>query len=278
MPTDYEALSSQWNLAIAPAAWAFAIWGVIYPFLGLFALYQALPEWTFDWAFDRNDDLIFNQISIVFIINMLAISAWQYIYLTNSNAGMIVSCLDIFIVLATAVHMLQLSLRETNNWMEVLAIRTGFSIYSGWLTSATILNISFVLQAFGLKGPDLAISEEAWGVAIVWIAFALYNLISYWEKDPVYGAVYIWALGAIFAEVNETKSDMSDLWYNSLIALCIHAVSMMFLSTYLVFEWGEDVILGWYKVPDFWSRGIFYAVTWAPAGLEVTQTTETEEV
>ena len=97
--------------------------------------------------------------------------------------------------------MLYLSLRATNNWFEVIAIRTGLSIYCGWITSATILNIAFVLKAFGVKGDSLPLSEEWFGVITIWVAFALYNLIAFFERDPVYGAVFLWALGWIFAEV-----------------------------------------------------------------------------
>lgn len=277
MPTDYNALSNEWNLAIAPASWAFWIWAVIYPFLGLFTLYQALPEVVYSWAFDRNDDLIFNQISIMFVINIIALSAWQYIFLTNTTAGFIISTLDIFVVLATAISMLWLSLRATNNWLEVIVIRTGFSIYGGWLTAATILNISFVFKVCGLGGPNLPLSEEWFGVIIVWVAFAIYNLISYWERDPIYGAVYLWALGAIFAEVDAEKKSMTNLWLHSLIALSVHGASMIVLTAYLLFEWAEDSIFGWYSAPEFWDHGLFHDVTWAPAERKLTQLEETEE-
>jgi len=201
MPVDYTAMSNSWNLSIAPAPEAFYIWSVIYPFLGLFTVYQALPEVMYDWAVDRNDDLIFNQISFVFTINMIALSAWQYIFLTNSIPGMILSLLDILIILSTGIYMMYLSLRATNNWMELIAIRTGLSIYCGWITAATILNISFALKAMGLKDNNLPTTEENFGIITIWIAAALYNLIAFFERDPIYGAIFLWALGWIYKDL-----------------------------------------------------------------------------
>lgn len=262
MPTDYDEISDQWSLAIAPAAWAFWIWAVIYPFLGFFTIYQALPESWFSWAFTRNDDLIFNQINILFAINMVSNAAWQLIYLTNSMAGMVISCLDVFVMLGTAIYMIWVSVRSTNNWLEAIVIRTGFSIYAGWLTAATILNVSFVLLGFGLKGPGLFLSEETFGCIMIWVAFAIYNFTAYWDRNPVYGLVFLWANGAIYERVTREKSQMTNLSLQSLIALCLHAASMLGLTSYLVFDWVQDNFLGLYAPLDFWKHGLFYELTW----------------
>ena len=136
---------------------------------------------------------------------MLTHAVWQTIFLTNSGAGFIISSIDIIAMLGSAYYLMFASLRATNNWMEFITMRMGFSVYAGWLTAATILNISFVLQWAGLKGPDLAISEEIIGVIKIWLAFVVYEFVSYFDRNPIYGAVFIWVLAAIMVSINDER-------------------------------------------------------------------------
>jgi len=34
------------------------------------------------------------------------------------------------------------------NWFEFITLRTAFGIYTGWVTTATLLNISFIVKSF----------------------------------------------------------------------------------------------------------------------------------
>jgi len=57
LPNTLEEISAQWPIRVDPAVWAFAIWALIYLLIGIFAVYQALPD---SCVPDRNNDLIFN--------------------------------------------------------------------------------------------------------------------------------------------------------------------------------------------------------------------------
>lgn len=56
------------------------------------------------------------------------------------------SIVDIVILLVTCIWILMLSTRNKVNTFEFITLRCGFSIYSGWVTAATILNIAIVLK------------------------------------------------------------------------------------------------------------------------------------
>ena len=49
-----------------PTALTFSIWGIIYSCIIIFVVYQALPA---DMVPNRPDDLIFNRIGYVFVLN-----------------------------------------------------------------------------------------------------------------------------------------------------------------------------------------------------------------
>jgi len=75
------------------------------------------------------------------------------------------------------------------------------SIYSGWLTAATILTASTTLQKLGMMDPNIIYGDEQqWTVLTLWIALVIYNIAQYSEKNPIYGAVFVWALLAITTE------------------------------------------------------------------------------
>ena len=77
LPADLGTITDEVNVAINPAGYAFSIWGLIYTLLGVFTVYQALPG---SWVPDRNDDLIYNKVSYVFIANMFINGIWLLIF------------------------------------------------------------------------------------------------------------------------------------------------------------------------------------------------------
>jgi hypothetical protein len=82
-------------------------------------------------------------------------------------------------MLATNTYIWMVANRTSVNITEGIAIRGGFSIYSGWVTAATILNLTFMLKYFGYADPNIAyVDEEQWAIIILIIASALYNVAS----------------------------------------------------------------------------------------------------
>ncbi|MGM0524561.1 MAG: tryptophan-rich sensory protein, partial [Bacillota bacterium] len=70
--------------------------------------------------------------------------------------------------------------------------RLPFSLYLGWISVATIANISYYLTEIGWNG--FGISDEIWTVALLVIAFILATWFRYSQSDIVYPLVFIWAL------------------------------------------------------------------------------------
>ena len=80
MPYSLSEITDQWDARIDPAGYAFAIWGLIYSLLGVFTIYQALPDSVVP---DRNNELIFDKIGYMFFANMLINSIWLVLFQTN---------------------------------------------------------------------------------------------------------------------------------------------------------------------------------------------------
>jgi translocator protein len=215
---------------INPAGYAFSIWGLIYSLILVFVVYQALPG---AWV-TRNDDMIFNQIGLLFAANMIFNGAWLIVFLQNTVVWRVLGGVDIILLTATTVWIMMITTRNQNNVVEIIGLRCAFSIYGGWLTAATILNIAIVLKDFGLKdsSPNMIVSEEVWGCIMLWVAYLVYFLVVLIERNPMFGAVYVWVLIAIIVE----QSDHTWIVVNSSLILLSHLVFLVTSTGYLWFQ------------------------------------------
>ena len=112
------------------------------------------------------------------------------------------------------------------------------TIYSGWLTAATILNLSMTLKWFGLNDSSLPswLDEERIGIAILYVAALIYNVASYFESNPLYGAIFVWVVVAIRNDVVNKMPQYTDLKQNLDILGIFQALSMTALASYEAVE------------------------------------------
>ena len=64
-----DKITDEWDIKIAPAGWAFSIWGLIYTLIGGFVFYQRKSG-------DVDSDVIYGQVGTIFGINMIANAVW----------------------------------------------------------------------------------------------------------------------------------------------------------------------------------------------------------
>lgn len=249
MPNSLTYITDTVDVLIAPDGYAFSIWGLIYSLLGVFVVYQALPS---SWVPDRNDQLIYFDIGYVFLANMIINGFWLIIFQTFTGWGFVVALLDIFAMLATNIYIMMVSDRTSVNVTEWISLRGGFSIYSGWVTAATILNFTFMLKQFGVADPDIPwVDEEQITIGILFVALAIYNLASYIELNPLYGTVFIWVVMAIRSNIVNYHPEYTTLvTYSEYIAL-FQALSMTAL-------WSAYTTTSIYEIDTGMNKGLFY--------------------
>jgi len=78
---------------------------------------------------------------------------------------------------------------------EKLAVRVPFSIYLGWITVATIANVTDLFYDLGWQ--PAAGSAQAWAVVMLAAAVIIAALMSYFRADVAYLAVLVWAFVGI---------------------------------------------------------------------------------
>ena len=126
-------VSDRFEIYFVPAGYVFSIWGLIYVALVAFAVYQALPA--------QRDNPRLERVGYLFVLSCLAnivwIFLWHYEQFGLSVVAMLILLLSlIFVYLRLEIGTSTVSAGE--KWL----IRVPFSIYLGWITVATVANIT----------------------------------------------------------------------------------------------------------------------------------------
>jgi hypothetical protein len=180
------AISDRFKVYFVPAGYVFAIWGVIYIGLIAFAIFQALPSQR------ENPRLRASGwwISLGGLANIAWIFLWHYEKFPLTLVAMLVllgSLVFTYLGLGTG--------RSTVSKAESWAVRVPFSIYLGWITVATIANITELLYFLNWDG--FGIAAEVWMYIILVAVFVIATLMNFSRRDIAYTAVILWALAGI---------------------------------------------------------------------------------
>ncbi len=181
-------VSDMYPTLITPAGYVFAIWGIIYVLLGLYLVYQALPS--------QKNSTFQTQISALFILTCIFNIVWLFMW---QNLLLPLSDLVIVAFLATLIAIyLRLNIGKTNVPIkEKLFVHVPFSVYLGWVTIATIANITITLVSVGWNG--FGIAAETWAVLVLAVALLIDLIVIATRRDVAYSLVFVWALVGIAA-------------------------------------------------------------------------------
>lgn len=175
------AISDAYPNLFAPAGPAFAIWGLIYLLLGGYIIYQFIKK-------DQKTEQLLQKINPLFIATSLAniswIFAWHYDYIGLS----VLIMATLLILLIKISDLLRAKQFKT---LEKISIWAPFSIYFGWITVATIANITVFLVSIGWNG--FGIADFVWTSIILLIGATIGILRMRKDKNIAYGLVLVWA-------------------------------------------------------------------------------------
>jgi len=181
------ALSDQYPNLFVPTGITFSIWGVIYILLAVFVIYglvAAIRKDAEKYAF-------LERIGLWFFISCLAnigwIFAWHYELVPLSLVLMLVllACL-LAIYLRLGVG--KLASTKSDRYLVYLP----FSFYLGWITVATIANVTTLLVDIGWNG--FGVSEQFWAVLVIAVAIAITLAVLFTRRDIFYCLVVDWAV------------------------------------------------------------------------------------
>lgn len=201
-------ISDKYPTYLTPSGYAFSIWGLIYLGMLVFSIYQLF----------KSDSENLEKIRLFFIASCLANIAWIFAW---HNQRLALSVIAMLVLLSSLVliNIDGLKLREnTDSWL----VRAPFSIYFGWVSVATVLNISIYLTSVGFQADETASNVIA--IALLLIVTVVGIIVREKLSIPLYSLTLAWALTAIGVKQSE-KTVIVTACAIAVIALIISSLS-----------------------------------------------------
>ncbi len=183
-------VSDLYQNPFTPAGFTFSIWGVIYLFLTIFIIYQFTGKSEILKRFSTGP---------YFIIASLANMSWLYLW---HHQRLYLSML-VILILPLSLFQIFKRLHNYQNYSltEYLGLKFPFSIYTAWVTVASIANLMAVLVYFKSDWPANFLNIAAIIGILLGLAITVKILDKY--KNIAFGLVVVWAyIGIIGAQLS----------------------------------------------------------------------------
>ncbi|MDO6761088.1 tryptophan-rich sensory protein [Tamlana sp. 2_MG-2023] len=205
--TTISEMSNHYDNLFTPAPYAFSIWGLIY--LGLFA--YAVFQIRCAFKSSKSSEFI-TQTGYWFIIANTLNSFWVLAFVYDYIG---LSVLLMFGILFSLIQIiLKTNMERWDAPLPVIAfLWWPICLYTGWISVATIANISTYLTKLGWQGGFL--SAENWTIIMIIVAALLNIIVVFTRNMREFAMVGVWALVAIFIRHHESNNIIA---YTALIA------------------------------------------------------------
>ncbi len=213
------ALSDQYPNLFVPAGITFSIWGLIYILLAIFIVYQ------FIIAFKRTEDRgIFEKIGILFFLSCIFNSAWIFAWHYELVWLSLIIMVLLFITLLTIFIRLGIG-KSQAPMSEKILTHINFSVYLGWITVATIANVTAFLVVINWNG--FGITEALWTVIVMAVGAIIAILMVFTRNDIFFSLVVVWAYAGILIKRMQAPVAVQSVILTSIIALALIGLSII---------------------------------------------------
>ncbi len=177
-------ISDRFEVYFVPAGYVFSIWGLIYLALLAFTIYQLTPQGA-----DARERIGYLY-ALSGAANVVWIFLWHYEVFPLTLVAMLVllgSLIAIYLRLRIG--------RQRPAASERWPVHFPFSLYLGWITVATVANVTSLLDYLNWGGWGIA--PEVWAVIMLLVAAVVALAVSFTRGDITYIAVIVWAYAGI---------------------------------------------------------------------------------
>jgi hypothetical protein len=198
-------ISDQYPNLFVPAGFTFSIWGVIYLLLAIFVVYQALQAFR---SADPAGHSFLPEIGRLFFISCLANMTWIVAWHFGAIGFSLLIMLTLLFSLTGIYYRLQIG-RSAPEAAERWMVHLPFSVYLGWITVATIANVTAVLVQW--EWGRFGLSEQFWAALMILIAVGIGFMMLFRRSDFAFAAVLAWAFYGIYSKRSADPSEASQL-------------------------------------------------------------------
>lgn len=218
-------VSDRYENLFAPAGYTFSIWGLIYFLLFIYVIDHFLDK-------DYKEK---GHVSLYFILSSLAnglwIITWHYDYIGLSLIFMLVILFSLIMIRRDID-------KHPPARHKYFQRKLPFSVYFGWITVATIANVTVLLVSLGFNNP--VFSEVTWLNMILVIGIIISGRTLWKYKDVYYGLVILWAYMGILSK-HLSEEGFSAMYVSAIVILILCIVLITGEIAYMIFTIKENI-------------------------------------
>jgi hypothetical protein len=182
-------ISDRYPALFTPAVYAFSIWGLIYPGLLIFVIYQGFSLFKKPEA-----RALVERIGWWFVISCLANSCWVLAWLYELTGLSVLIMLTLFFSLLKIIWRTDMELTDPP-LKTVAFFWWPFCLYSGWISIALITNIAAYLKKINWYG--WGVPEAGLAIFMIGVAGASHLFMTWNRNMRVFAFTGVWALVAV---------------------------------------------------------------------------------
>lgn len=209
-------ISDRFQVYFVPAGYVFSIWGLIYLLLMVFAVFQALPA--------QRDKPRLRRVGYLFAASCLANIAWLFLWHYEQfplTLLAMLSLLSSLIAIYLRLGIGRVAAPKIERWLSHIP----FSIYLGWITVATIANVTSLLDYWNWGG--WGISDEAWTVIMLVAGGSIASVVGLTRGDIAYMLVIVWAFVGIAVKHRNVPVVTTAAWIVTALVVLVLVVGVV---------------------------------------------------
>ena len=208
-------ISDRFQVYFVPAGYVFAIWGIIYIGWIVFVIYQ--------FRGSQKESPRMRKLGYLFALSNLANAGWLFCWHYN-NFGLSVLVMLTLLGLLIASYLRLNVNRESVSRAERWSVDIPFSVYLGWITVATVANVSDWLYLVNWNG--FGIPAQVWTVIMLAVASALGLLMALVHRNVGYLFVLIWAFIGIAVKQTPAPLVVTSAWVAAMLMFALAVISL----------------------------------------------------
>lgn len=209
-------ISDRFQVYFVPAGYVFAIWGIIYIGWIAFTIYQARAA--------QKESPRLRELGYLFALSGVFNAAWLFCWHYNQFGLSVLVMLALLGLLLASYLKLNVGHTTVSN-AEKWSVDIPFSVYLGWITVATVANVTDYLYLINWTGFGLA--PQAWAVIMIGIASLLGLLMTLIRRDSGYVFVLVWSFAGIALKQAAVPSVANTAWVAVVVALGLALYSII---------------------------------------------------
>lgn len=208
-------ISDRFAVYFVPAGYVFAIWFFIFVGWIAFAVYQFLPA--------QKENPRLRKLGYLFAVSNLFNAAWLFAWHYNTFGLSVLIMLSLLGLLIASYLRLNVN-RAHAKGAEWWSVDLPFSIYLGWITVATVANLTSWLYSIEWNG--FGISAPVWAVIMIAVASILGLLMALTRRDAAYLFVLVWSFIGIAVKQADTALVAASAWVGAGVMLALVVYSL----------------------------------------------------